>query len=190
MATQTKYFTDLKVGDEFQMDQDGQTYRKQSPRKAINTIQRNQSAYNGFAVRAHQVVTITTPDPTPEELAAQRLKVLNWTLECIADRGVHAQNEFHEKIGGKTLDGWHGAFTWGGTIEKQMNAAAQYEVATKAREILNHAEGGIDALVKHATDKAMKYARYNSHSTSPVSNLIEEYRAAAWAEVAEACRRA
>lgn len=192
MATQNKYFTDLAIGTEFTLD--GKVYRKQSARKAIDASLRDQSRYNGFNVRAHEMVQITVPDPTPEELAAQaeefrvqQLRRLHWKLDEMISRAQTAQDDLAKALA-KGQDGWFGVFTNSSAIESQMKDAAQLHVAVMAKRILGHeTEGGKDALQREALRRSMRYARYGHHSTSAVSNIAEEMQAAAWAEVAEAC---
>lgn len=67
-----------------------------------------------------------------------------------------------------------------------MRAAAQLDVYTRLSSIIDAPEnGGLDVAFAYAREQAMRYARYNNHSTSPISNLMAELEAAAYAEFAE-----
>lgn len=131
-------------------------------------------------------VFIYTPDPTPEEKVARQVKTVNYRIDDMLSSAAYRQKELAEALA-KGQDGWYATFTWSGNVEQQMEAAAKLDVATRARTILEHEKGGLDELRREATRTAMRYARYGNHSTSVVSNVMEEMKAAAWAEIAEAC---
>jgi len=173
-----EYFTNMAVGTEFVNC--GTGYRKVSARKALNLTDNRE-----VMVRAHMMGEVTYPDPTPEERAALRLRILNYKLAEMIEAGAAAQDDLVRAMAKD--HGWFNVFTSSGAIENQMRAAAQLHVGTRALGILNHAEGGIEKLTSEAMRNAMRYATYGSHSTSAVSNVAEEMQAATWAQVAEAC---
>ena len=45
----------------------------------------------------------------------------------------------------------------------------------------------VDELRIHALTEAVRFAKYGHHSTSPMSNIVAEAEASAWAEIAEIC---
>lgn len=190
MATKRLRFDNLTIGTNFNMEVAGLTgaFRKVSTTKAINLrgiADDDASVAEPFKVRAGEVVTVQIPDPTPAELAEQRLQILNYRLDDMLSTSRRAQREMAELMAKE--NGWYSVFANSGQIEGQMKAAAYCHIATCAKKILEHPEGGIKELTETACRNAMRYARFGSHSTSAVSNVAEEMQAAAWAEIAEAC---
>lgn len=187
-------FGELNTGDFFHFIGDNGPitsfrWRKASPRDAVK--QKPDGGDDTTVDGTMKVGKLTrvvrwTPDPTPEERQAFRLRVLNNTLENLIDSGRSAQADV-EKLLAKGQDGWYGLFGNPMAVEAQMKAAAQLHVGLQAKKILEHAEGGFEVLQSKARENAMRYARYGHHSTSMVSNVAEEMQAAAWAEVAAMC---
>ena len=75
------------------------------------------------------------------------------------------------------------ALSWGLTA---FQAAARLKVANMLVEAFSPREGAheytVANAVSHLTDRVMGLARYPAQSTSPTSNLMEQYEAAAYAE--------
>jgi len=75
------------------------------------------------------------------------------------------------------------ALSWGLTA---FQAAARLKVANMLVEAFTPREGAheytVANAVGHLTDRVMGLARYPAQSSSPTSNLMEQYEAAAFAE--------
>jgi len=75
------------------------------------------------------------------------------------------------------------ALGWGLTA---FQSAARLKVANMLVEAFSPREGAheytVANAVSHLTDRVMGLARYPAQSTSPTSNLMEQYEAAAFAE--------
>jgi hypothetical protein len=75
------------------------------------------------------------------------------------------------------------ALSWGLTA---FQSAARLKVANMLVEAFTSREGAheytVANAVGHLTDRVMSKARYPAQSTSPTSNLMEQYEAAAYAE--------
>jgi len=75
------------------------------------------------------------------------------------------------------------ALSWGLTA---FQSAARLKVANMLVEAFSPREGAheytVANAVGHLTDRVMSKARYPAQSTSPTSNLMEQYEAAAYAE--------
>lgn len=179
-----EYFSNMAVGTEFMNC--GTGYRKVSARKALNLTDNRE-----MMVRAHMMGEVTYPDPVPptaEEIAATRLRRVNNAIEDMLAHGTRAKDAMIKAMTSPDPQlAWFGTFTSSGAVEEQIKGAAYMHIATAAKNILAHPEGGIEELTRRATQNAMRYARFGHHSTSAVSNVAEEMQAAAWAEIAEAC---
>jgi hypothetical protein len=75
------------------------------------------------------------------------------------------------------------ALSWGNSVFQE---AARLKVANMLVEAFSPREGAheytVANAVSHLTDRVMGMARYPAQSTSPTSNLMEQYEAAAYAE--------
>jgi hypothetical protein len=75
------------------------------------------------------------------------------------------------------------ALTWSNGV---FQSAARLKVANMLVEAFSPREGAheytVANAVSHLTDRVMGMARYPAQSTSPTSNLMEQYEAAAFAE--------
>lgn len=85
--------------------------------------------------------------------------------------------EFTEKM---AVDAAY-TLTWGTSV---FQAAAKERVL---KQVLNAIEQG-DNVVAFVTDRVIHKAKYPAQSTSPTSNLIEQYELAALADVLSAIR--
>lgn len=114
----------------------------------------------------------------PEVQAANRLRMFTWKLDSLTSGADKTLAQFAERLVRNPLD----AFQWSdGAIE----AAARKDVALYLKNVLEHPEGGLDAAIAKATEMALRGARYPSHSTSAISNLCEQAKTAAFADMAE-----
>lgn len=71
------------------------------------------------------------------------------------------------------------ALSWG---TEAFQAAASLRVLKQVIGALNE-EGTLDNIRSTLTDRVMHKAKYPPQSTSPTSNLIEQYELAAYAEI-------
>lgn len=114
----------------------------------------------------------------PEVVAERRLSYLTHRLADMIASGEDTIDKFKEKLTANPAY----AFEWAqGAIE----AAAKLDVAIRLQGILTHENGGFDAVMKNALREALRGARNPSHSTSTVSNLVDEAKTAAYAEIAD-----
>lgn len=80
------------------------------------------------------------------------------------------------------------AFTWS---EKAFAAAAEVEVYASLLMMVEGAsaeysdEKICEKLLHVANERVMHAAKYPQHSTSPTSNLVEQYKMVTWANAAE-----
>lgn len=89
-----------------------------------------------------------------------------------------AKKEFIAKI----EKDWGYTMSWSGGAFQE---AAKHAVLIKVRDALRAERITMEQLKDHARDQAMRYARFNSFSTSPTSNFYEAQTAMAWAELLE-----
>jgi hypothetical protein len=71
------------------------------------------------------------------------------------------------------------AFSWG---EKAFQAAARIKVASMIVDAVNREDTTVEGLKRYLMDGVMHRAKYPAQSTSPTSNLMEQYEMAAYAE--------
>jgi hypothetical protein len=81
------------------------------------------------------------------------------------------------------------ALSWGTSV---FQAAARLKVATMLVQAFTEREGEVMCTIEQARDtlldRVMHKARYPAQSTSPASNLMEQYEAAAYAEALDELR--
>lgn len=99
------------------------------------------------------------------------VKRFQWKLE-------QAQSDILEFVGKVQHDAAY-ALSWSNSV---------FSVAAKERvykQVLNSINEGtdVDTIIGGVTDRVLHKAKYPAQSTSPTSNLIEQYELAAWAEV-------
>lgn len=89
--------------------------------------------------------------------------------------------KFTERLGKDA----HHAFRW---ADDAVRAAAKLSVI---RDVLSF-QSRLDSnewtsaqMIAYLREKVMNRAKWPAHSTSPISNLAEEYETAAWAEMVE-----
>jgi hypothetical protein len=112
----------------------------------------------------------------PEVKAERRLR---W-LQRHVDERIKGAQEAVAAFAKRLADNPLNAFEWGTDAVKD---AAYLHVYTQLQQLMT--EKGIDAVVEVARVEALRYVRYGHHSTSPMSNLAAEFKAAAFAEFAD-----
>lgn len=182
MATKTTTFGTLVYGNTFTYS--GISYMKVSPRKAAPLVENSGPRMSDvIAMKERDVVTITVPDPippTPEEIEARRQR----RAMRLVDRFLAHQLEV-ERWADKLKADPCSAFEWS---DGAFQAAARLWVG-KALHVWLTGEGreepvALDLVIKECRRNALRAAQHPKHSTSIPSNLMEQYKASAFAEFA------
>lgn len=71
------------------------------------------------------------------------------------------------------------AFSWS---DKSFQAAARIKVMTMVADVLTREDTTAEGIRRYLMDGVMHRAKYPAQSTSPASNLMEQYEMAAYAE--------
>lgn len=192
----TLRFDMIEAGTEFRFD--GRADQTPAVKLSTRTAAVGGYADQKFNVKPSTMVTITVPDPTPEELAQRKIERFVWKL-------WNEQRDAQDTIGkfaARLANDPAYAFEWG---DAAAEAAARLRVvrtmaniaagATDADgQLSTDADGpilpgvtveGIDKALAWAKEQAMRSARYPSRSTSVMSNVMHVNMGAAWAEYAD-----
>lgn len=120
----------------------------------------------------------------PDIKAANRAKSLDYTLTDMVDAADSVLKKFAENFAVNPLY----AFSWSSNV---IEAAARKDAAIQLQAIVNGEQrdprqmNGVQAAIDYALTQALRGARSPSQSTSPVSNLYEQAKVRAFADVAE-----
>lgn len=122
----------------------------------------------------------------PDIKAANRAKSLDYTLTDMIVAADGVLKKFAENFAANPLH----AFSWSSNV---IEAAARKDVALQLQAIVNgelpevspRKVVGVQAAIDYALAQALRGARSPSQSTSQVSNLCEQAKVQAFAEVAE-----
>lgn len=178
MAFKTRTFAQLNIGDKF--------YRIRDTGAAV-CVKRFPRRYGleGTAgvetIKPNEEVFVWTPDPTAEELALRRIESFKeWTAKKIR-LGADAAEKFKSAMEQDLLY----AIEW--SVEGTTEKLASMKVAEALAQGFENGSS-IDALLDYARDMAMRGARWPKRSTSPMANLVEQTKIAAWAEFVDDAR--
>ena len=121
--------------------------------------------------------TDTTAAPTSFFASMTREKLLEWLQDNIEGAARHIE-EITESAQSGSL-----AYT-----EQNIENAAKSKVWARVRDWLTEKPAtSTDDVKALALNEALRYARYNHHSTSLISNMCAAAEASAWAELVERC---
>jgi hypothetical protein len=186
---QSKRFSELEVGDEFVIlgtEEPRPTWVKKSNSSAHE--QGNVLNLFGHAngLRPATVVGKILPDPTPEELAAkaeqERLQYLawfEWHLTTTIEDADSDLARFKVRLDADAADAFH----WGmGALE----ASATRSVYCIIQALwLTLEVKDLEVVRKEASRRVLNGAKYVQNSSSPMANLVQVYKTAAWAKVVD-----
>ena len=110
-------------------------------------------------------------------------QVLN-ALQGIVCDGDHAAAEFVAAFSENPTN----TLYWS---KDTFEAVAQGAVAARAIRALTDkdSEATLESLQAWATEETLRHVVYSSQSTSPTADLMDQYKAAGWARVAQVIRR-
>lgn len=193
MAIKGVQFETVGIGDRFTSN--GYPYTKVADFKAALTAV-NQAAASFKKFKKTDWVSIEVPDPpppTPLEIAERRVEHLNRHIRTQLSSTEHTLLKFAEKL---QEDPCY-AFEW---ADRSMIAAAERWVALSVQAWMqpNEAEQAdletpaalkqaarMDRILDEVTKQVLRDAANPSHSTSMPSNLMAQYKTAAFAEFLE-----
>jgi hypothetical protein len=187
MAYKTVSYSNLNAGDQFTFGTD-QQYVKISPRRAApkGAEYREQE----IAIRKNALVMVFVPDPTPEEVLAQRTEAFRHLIER---RIRDAQRELDKFAESFSKDAAY-ALEWADAAYRE---AARLKVAKAVKEVFECPEQledgtpvkpehrGLDAALDVARRQALRGALWPTNSTSACTNLMSREVTSAWAEFVE-----
>jgi hypothetical protein len=113
----------------------------------------------------------------PEVKAENRKRSIDYTLRNLIEDADRNIADWTERLAKNPCD----AFEWS---DGAMQRAAEKEVALHLKAIVESEKGGIDQAVAYAVEQALRGARWPSHSTSTITNVMAEFKTAAFAEFA------
>lgn len=167
------------VGD---LDAQRDNIRSAAGSAAVGPVMRFRSVDSGMAVefvdafvRAANQRFLGRAHELPEVKARLRHQALVWALESM----LRGAKDDVDKFAARFAEDPCYAFEW---ADAAMEAAAKQWVATRLQTVLE--ANGVDAVFEEARREALRGARYPSRSTSQPSNLMAQYKAAAYAEFA------
>lgn len=168
-------FVNVAVGNQFR---NGNTlYTKKSASSAVNEEGRLMSN-----IKLGTEVFGIFPDPTPEELAAQEASrqadIERWARRAL-DTGIESARTTLDRFAKRLAEDPADAFSWGSS---SVEAAGTLRVYSILAELFD--KKGYQVAKDFALRRALEGARSPQHSTSELSNAIEEAFTAAYARFA------
>lgn len=151
-------------------------YRLYGTELALRTNKALLEAFDAAFVEAFTQRWSKVYHQLPEVKAATLARAVARRLEAMLERAASTLETFRKRFDENPLY----AFDWGGDAAA---AAARQHVAMGLKGIMEHQEaGGADAALKAAEREVLNLAAAPKHSSSPLSNLVEQERLAAYAD--------
>lgn len=158
---------------------DGTTFVKKSNSSAVIL---GQVPLTPIRMHGKDVVVVTLPDPTPEEVAAKeaedaRMRI-EWARRGLVN-GIEACEGKLARFTERLANNPHDAFSWG-----QETAEAAGKLFAYKRLLALFDDKGCEAAREYALREALSGARNPQHSTAALSNIVAEAVTTGYAEFA------
>jgi hypothetical protein len=180
MAYDRRQFHDLAIGDSFRLvpSDDAVELVRTGKRSALRLSDRVSET-----LRPTEGVFVYVPDPTPEQLLAQRIEGFTYTLDHMIATSQATLDEWRAKLDKDPLY----AFEW---ADRAFEAAAQFSVATRVRTMLTTMTEttfgeAFENVIEMLRDETLRGAKYPQRSTSPSSNHAAQVRLAVYATLVD-----
>jgi hypothetical protein len=135
-----------------------------------------------FTIRACERCLISIPDPTPEEIAAKaaedKANVEKWARRAV-ERKIESCETSIAKFAARLAVNPTDAFEWGNDAAIASGNLLAFKVILAVFD-----EKGYEVAKDHDLAQALQGARCPQHSTSTLSNLVNEAKTAAYADFA------